>query len=84
MAEEQGTIKANELIQENPESSPKTFEAGTAQETKEFSKEGNKTISSFKKTKKKKKIPNLNLDSRNSSNGFYKQYRNSSRTEAYN
>lgn len=83
MADEQGAIETNENLKENPESSPKTLETGTVQETKEFSKEGNKTISSNKKIKKKKKISKLNLESRNSSNGFYKQYRNSSRTETF-
>ena len=83
MAEEQGTIETNEHVEENPDGSPKTLETGTAQEIKEFSKEGNKTISSNTKIKKKKKISKLNLESRNSSNGFYKQYRSTSRTEAY-
>ena len=83
MAEEQGTIETNDHMQENPESSPKTVETGTAQETKEYSKEGNKTIPSNKKIKKPKKLSKLNLESRNTSNGFYKQYRNSSRTETY-
>jgi len=83
MADEQGTIETNEHMQENPDGSPKTLETGKAQETTEFSKEGNKTISSNKNIKKKKKISKLNLESRNSSNGFYKQYRNSSRTETY-
>ena len=83
MAEEQGTIETNEHVEENPDGSPKTLETGTAQETKEFSKEGNKTIPSNTKIKKKKKISKLNLESRNSSNGFYKQYRSTSRTEAY-
>jgi len=83
MADEQGTIETNEHMQENPDGSPKTLETGKTQEAKEFSKEGNKTISTNKNIKKKKKISKLNLESRNSSNGFYKQYRNSSRTETY-
>ena len=82
MADEQGTIETNDFMKENQDNPTKTLENGTAVETKE-SKEGNKTISSNNKIKKKKKLSKLNIESRNSSNGFYKQYRNSSRTETY-
>lgn len=72
MTEEQGTLETNEQNQENP---PKTLE------TKACSKEENKTISStLEQIKKKKRPSQIKIESRNSTNGFYK-YRNTSRTE---
>ena len=78
MAEEQGTIETKKSIQDNPN----TLETGTFQETKE-SKGVNKTISSTnKKSKKKNKPSNLELDSKNSNYYSVKKFLSTSRTES--
>ena len=78
MEKEQNTIETkDDKNQKNLEQDPKTLETGTAQETKD----ANKTLSSKNEKIKKKRKPQLTIESRNSSNGFYNKYRNTSRTE---
>jgi hypothetical protein len=78
MEEEQNTLEAkDDKNQKNLEQDQKTLETGTAQETKD----ANKTVSSKNEKSKKKKKPQLTIESRNSSNGFNNKYRNISRTE---
>ena len=82
MIEEKGILDLNEDNKNNQDSSPKTLETGTCHETKTYSKDENKTISSTNKKSKKEKPSYLNLESRNTTNGFYNnKYRNTSRTE---
>ena len=82
MTEELGTLETNEQNQTIQDSSPKTLETRTGQDTNICSKEENKTLSSTNtKMKKKKKPPQLNLDSRNTTNDFYNRYRSTSRTD---
>ena len=84
MTEEEGIFQANEQSPTIQDNSPQTLETGTLQETNQFSKEENKTISSINhKTKKNKKPCQLNIESRNSTKGFENKYRKTSRTESY-
>ena len=79
MAEEDGTINTQMKIFLN--SSPRTIETYKAQPKKEFSKDGNRTIFTTIKQKKKRKAFQLNNESRNTSPGFYTNNKRSSKSE---
>lgn len=84
MAEEEEKSQKNEKLPSIHGNSPLTLEADKSKEINKYSKEKNKTISvGNQNTKKKKKPPQLKLESRNTTNDFQKKNKSVSKTENY-